>query len=59
MKALGLVVLDKKILESFILKPIYWPCDLLMQPTGTVWTILIGDHPEIISVKFGQISISG
>ena len=27
--------------ESFILKPIYWPCDLLMQPTGTVWTKLI------------------
>ena len=31
--------------------------DLLMQPTGTVWT-LIGDHPGIIPVKFGQIPIS-
>jgi len=37
MKALGLVVSDKKIFESFILKPILWPHDLHMQPTGTVW----------------------
>ena len=40
-------------------KPIYWPRDLLMQPTGTIWTTLIGDHPRIISVKFGQVPISG
>jgi len=59
MKALGLVVSDKKSFECFILKPIYWPHDLLMQPTGTVWTTLIGDHPAIIPVKFGQIPISG
>jgi len=59
MKALGLVVSDKKIFESFILKSIYWPRDLLMQPTRTVWTTLIGDHPGIIPVKFGQIPISG
>jgi len=59
MKALGLVFSDKKIIESFILKPIYWPHYLLMQPTGMVWTILIGDHPGIIPVKFGQIPISG
>ena len=59
MKALGLVVSDKKIFESFILKPINWPRDLLMQPTGTVRTTLIGDHPGIIPVKFGQIPISG
>jgi len=59
MKALGLVFSDKEIFESFILKPIYWPRDLLMQPTGTVWTTLIGDHPGIIPVKFGQIPISG
>jgi len=26
-----------------------------MQPTETVWTTLEGDHPRIISVKFGQI----
>jgi len=30
-----------------------------MQPTGTIWTTLIGDHPGIIPVKFGQIPISG
>jgi len=59
MKALGLGVSDKKIFERFILKPFYWPRDLLMQPTGTVWTNLIGDHPGIIPVKFGQIPISG
>ena len=59
MKAVGLVVLDKKIFKSFILKPIYWPCDLLMQPTGTVWTTLIGDHPGIIPLKFNQMPFSG
>jgi len=30
-----------------------------MQPTETVWKILIGDHPWIIPVKFGEIPISG
>jgi len=30
-----------------------------MQPTGTVSTILIGNYPGIIPVKFGQIPISG
>jgi len=30
-----------------------------MQPTGMVWTTLIGDHLGIIPVKFGQIPISG
>ena len=37
----------------------FWPCDLLMQPTGTIWTTLIGDHPGIIPVKFGQNPMSG
>jgi len=59
MKALGLVVSDKKILKVSFQKPIYWHRDILMQPTGTVWTTLIGDHPGIISVKFGQNPISG
>jgi len=59
MKALGLVVLDKKIFESFILKPIYLARDLLMQPTGTVWSTVTWDHPGITPVKFGQIPISG
>jgi len=29
-----------------------------MQPTGTVWTILVEEHLGIISVKFGQNPIS-
>jgi len=29
-------------------------CDLLMQPTGTIWTTLVGDHHWIIPQKFGQ-----
>jgi len=29
-----------------------------MQPTGAVWTTLIGDNPGIIPVKFSQIPIS-
>ena len=40
-------------------KTYFWPRDLLMQPTGTVWTTFIGDHPEIIPVKFSEIPISG
>jgi len=39
-------------------KPIFWPRDLLMQPTGTIWTIVVGDHPGNIPVKFGQNLIS-
>ena len=35
------------------------PRDLLMQPIRTVWIILVGDHPGIISAEFGQIPISG
>jgi len=30
-----------------------------MQPTGAVGTTLIGDHPGIIPVKFGQNPIGG
>jgi len=59
MKALGLVVSDKKIFESCILKTFFWPRDLLMQPIWTIWTILVEDYPETIPVEFGQISISG
>jgi len=60
MNALGIVVSDKKIFENCILKTYFFlPRDLLMQPTGTVWTTLIGDHPGIIPVKFGQNPISG
>jgi len=56
MKNLGLVVSDK-IFENW--KPIFWPCDLLMQPTGTIWTTLVGDHPGIIPVKLSQNPMSG
>ena len=30
-----------------------------MQPTRTIWTILVEDHPGTIPVEFGQITISG
>jgi len=30
-----------------------------MQPIKTIWIILVGDHPGIIPVEFGQILISG
>jgi len=59
MKALGLVVSDKKIFENCILKTYFWPRDLLMQPIKTIWTISVGDHPGTIPVEFGQIPISG
>jgi len=32
---------------------------LLMQLIETVWTTMVGNHPEIIPVKFGQHPISG
>jgi len=55
MKALGFVVSDKKIFENCILKTYF----VTPQPTATVWTTLIEDHPGIIPVKFGPIPISG
>jgi len=30
-----------------------------MQPTRTIWKTLVGDHPGIIPVKFGQNPMSG
>ena len=59
MKAQGLVVSDKKIFENCILKTYLKTRDLLMQPTGTIWTTLVGDHPGIIPVKFVQNPMSG
>jgi len=56
MKALGIVVLDNKIFENCILKTYFLTLDLLMQPTRT---ILVGDHPGIIPVKFGPNPMSG
>jgi len=58
MKALGLVVSDKSF-ESCILKPIFWPRNLLMQPIRTIWTILVEDYPGTIPVEFVQIPIRG
>jgi len=59
MKALGLVDSDKKIFEIAFWKPTFWPHDLFMQPIRTIWTTLVGDHPGIIPVKFGQNPKSG
>jgi len=58
MKALGLVVSDK-IFENAFWKPTFWPRDLLMQPTGMVWTTLVEEHLVIIPVKLGKSPISG
>ena len=30
-----------------------------MQPIRTIWTTLVGDHPGIIPMKFGQNPMSG
>jgi len=38
---------------------LFWPRDLLMQPTGTVWTTLEEEHIGIIHVKFGKNPMSG
>ena len=34
--------------------PFIGPCDILMQPTGTIYITCVGDHPRIIAVKFHQ-----
>ena len=39
--------------------PFLGPCDLLMQPTWTIYIIFVGDHPRIIPVKFLQNPPSG
>jgi len=60
MKALGLVVSDKKIFESCILKTYFFlPSDLLMQLIRTNWKFWAEDHPGTIPVEFGQNPISG
>ena len=43
MKGLGFVFLDKNIFEKYY----FWPRDLLLEPTGTVRTILVGNHPKM------------
>ena len=39
--------------------PFFGPCDLLMQPTGTIYITFVGDHPRVIAVKFHQNPPSG
>ena len=39
-------------------KRMFWPRDLLMQPTETFWTTLAGDYPGIIPVNIGQNRMS-
>jgi len=56
MKALGLVVSDKKIFK-FHFKNFFWPRDQFMQPIRTIWTMCVGDHTGTIPVEFGQIPI--
>jgi len=55
----GPCIFRQEVFENFHFKTYLLIRDLLMQPTGTVWTTLIGDHPGIIPVKFGKIPISG
>ena len=60
MKALGLVVSDvRRFLKIAFWKLTFWPRDLHMQPTRTIWTILEGDHPGTNPVEFGQNPMSG
>jgi len=59
MKALGLVVSDKKIFENCMLKTYFltpWPTYATNQ---NHLNNLEGDHPGIIRVKFGQNPMSG
>ena len=58
MKALGIVVSDKKIFENCILKTYFFD-PILMQPAETVWTTLVEEHLGIIPVKFRQNPMSG
>ena len=59
MKALGPVVLVKKMFESYILKTYLftmWPTYAIKQ---NHWSILVDDHPGTIPFEFGQNTISG
>jgi len=51
--------LNDAIYQIAFWNPICWSCDLLMQPTDTVLTTLVGDHPDIFPVKFGKNPMSG
>jgi len=58
-KLLALFSQTRRCLKIAFWKPNFWPCDLLMQPIRTVWTIYVADYPGIIPVEFGQILING
>jgi len=49
----------QRFLKIAFWKPVFWPNDLLMQPTETFWTTLVRDHVGIIPVKFGRNPIRG
>ena len=53
-QALCLVVSEEKIFKVFILKIYFSLCDLDMEWTKIIWTILKEGHIRIISSKFGQ-----
>jgi len=58
MKALNLVVSEKKIFENCILKTYFWPRYLMLN--ATKWTTLVEEHLGIIPVKSkGQNPMSG
>jgi len=52
------LVVSNKIFEKLFLNIFFWRCDQLMHPTGAAWTTLVGDHPGIIAVKYGQNPVS-
>ena len=54
MKTLNLPVSDKKILQIAFLNNLLGPHELLMQATGTTFTILVGDHPSITHIEFDE-----
>ena len=53
-KVPGLLVSDKKIFKFFISKIYYSLCDLEMQRTRTIQTILVECHPDIICMTLFQ-----
>jgi len=57
-KLWALYFLTRRFLKIAFWKPNFWPCDLLIQPIRTIWTILVRDHSGTISGEFGQILIS-
>ena len=57
MKALGIVVLNKKIFENCILKTYFFT--YLYNQLQRFEKTLVEEHPGIIPLKFGQTPMSG